>query len=150
MRRVRYVLALGLCVLLTSALAPSTAAADTLRFSGRSGTQTWWTWAPNVGLRPYRIGTTIRASVYASRARYVAVASIGISYSTEALGPDTLLVYGLQYRKKGGHWRPVCVRRICLFRSRKRAPWPGERLGARYFETRLPIMRSRNIEQIKL
>lgn len=103
-----------------------------------------------VGLRPYRIATTIRASVYASRPRYVAVATIGISYSTEALGPDTLLVYGLQYRKKGGHWRSVCVRGRCLFGSRKRAPWPGERFGAQYFEARLPIMRPRNIEQIKL
>ena len=86
----------------------------------------------------------------AANSPFVAVASFGIFYSTAALGPDTLLVYGFEYRKKGGTWRQVCVQGRCLFDSRKRAPWPGEPANGAYFEVRLPIVRPRNIQQIKL
>ncbi|MGH2919276.1 MAG: hypothetical protein ACRDLS_11875 [Solirubrobacteraceae bacterium] len=153
MRCVQGALALGLCLAFASTLAPSTAAADGLQFSGRSGTQKWWTCVPEVGCRPYRIAATVTANVYPSsppKGRPVALASFGVFYSTAALGPDTLLVYGFEYRKKGGKWRQVCVKGRCLFDSRKRAAWPGAPAGGNYFEARLPIKRMRNIQQIRL
>ena len=152
MRRFQSALALCVCVVLASVLAPSAATADTIRFSGHSGTQRWVTCVPEVGCRPYRIGARVVANILgAERSPFVAVASFGIFYSTAALGPDTLLVYGFEYRKRGGKWRRVCVRGRCLFDSRKRASWPGERgNNDAYFEARLPIAAPRNIQQIKL
>lgn len=144
---------MGLCVLAVALLSPAPAVADGLQFSGRSGTQLWVTCVPEVGCRPYRIAGTVTANVYASSppdARPAADASFGIFYSTAALGPDTLLVYGFEYRKRGGNWRQVCVNGRCLFDSRKQSPWPGEPAGGNYFQAHLPIRRLRNIQQIKL
>lgn len=138
-------------VALLLGLAAAAANADTEAFSGRSGIHRHWTWAPDWGLRPYRISGTVYAAMYSrGRHKWVAHASLGIFYSTEALSPDTLLVYGFEYRKKGGHWRSVCIRHRCLFDSRKRAPWPGEPVGGQYFHVKLSAKRLRNIQQIRL
>jgi hypothetical protein len=147
---VRGALALGLCLGFASAIGPSTASADLpdLRFSGNSGNHTWWTCVPEVGCRPYRFGVRIAANAFAGYAE----ASVGPRYSTDALGPDTELLYSFRYRKKGGTWRRICttVNHVCIFHSRKQARWPGLIPGGQWFDAKLPTKKLRNIQEIRL
>lgn len=148
-RRRRRVAVLGASA--TCLLAPAPAAADTLHFGGRSGAHRHVTCVADVGCRPYRISGTVSANIYGRGPRdYVADAALGIFYSTAALGPDTLLVYGFEYRRRGGPWNRACVRGRCLFDSRKRASWPGNRFGDQYFRVRLPIISPRRIAEFRL
>ena len=141
----------GVLLVAASLLAPAAARGDTLNLSGRTGVHRHVACVPEWGCRPYRISGTVTANIYRGRGgRAFADAAFGIFYSTAALSPDTILVYGFQYRRKGGPWHRVCVRKLCQFDSLPQASWPGNPAGGQYFEARLRMRRPRSIDEVRL
>ena len=144
-------MAVALVVAGLGLLVPPAALADTTHFSGRSRQHLHLTCIPDWGCKPYRFSATVHANVYGvGGGKQVAKAALGFFYSTEALSPDTLLVWGFEFRRRGGPWHRVCVRKRCLFDSRKRAPWPGNWVGSNYLNARIPIPKGRRISEFRI
>ena len=142
-----------LLLVVVALAAPAGASADALHFSGRTGPHRHFTCVKDwLCPAPYRISGSVSANIFNARGPgYAAEAAFGIFYSTAALSPDTILIYGFEYRQRGRGWQQACVEGRCLFDSRAQAPWPGNPAGDQYFTApKLPVRGPRSLVAMRL